>query len=68
MNFKTRIFSLFATLLLSCHHQKRIVEDQWMHWEERQVSKQVYDSLLRMHTEQFVRNYQVDTTSTRHKP
>ena len=64
MNLKNKISILFATLLLSCQQQKPIVEEQSMYWEGNQVSKQVYDSLLLAYTQQFVRNYRADTSTT----
>jgi hypothetical protein len=68
MKLKNIIRILFSTLLLSCEQQKPVAQDQSMYWEGNQVSKYVYDSLLRMHTEQFVRNYPGDTTATRYMP
>uniref|UniRef100_UPI004047FC5B hypothetical protein n=1 Tax=Algoriphagus sp. TaxID=1872435 RepID=UPI004047FC5B len=64
MHLKNKIGILFSTLLLSCHQQKHLVQDQPMYWEGNQVSKQVYDSLLLTYTQQFVRNYRADTSTT----
>uniref|UniRef100_UPI0040485386 hypothetical protein n=1 Tax=Algoriphagus sp. TaxID=1872435 RepID=UPI0040485386 len=68
MHLKIKIGILFSTLLLSCQQQKPTVQNQPMYWEGNQVSKQVYDSLLLAHTQQFVRNYRADTTSTQPAP
>ena len=64
MKLKNKIGILFATLLLSCQQQKPTVQDQLMYWEGNQVSKQVYDSLLLVYTQQFVQNYRADTSTT----
>jgi hypothetical protein len=64
MNLKNKIGILFAMLFLSCQQQKPIVQDQAMYWEGNQVSKQLYDSLLLEYTQQFVRNYRADTSTT----
>lgn len=64
MNLKNKIGILFSMLLLSCHQQKHIVQDQLIYWEGNQVSKKVYDSLLLEYTQQFVRNYRADTSTT----
>jgi hypothetical protein len=68
MNLKNKIGILFTTLLVSCQQQRPIVQDQAMYWEGNQVSKQVYDSLLLEYTQQFVRSYRADTTSTQPMP
>lgn len=63
MKLKNKIGILFLTLLLSCKQQKPIDLDQSLYWEGTQVNKYVYDSLLLEYTQQFVRNYQEDTTT-----
>ena len=68
MNLKNKIDILFTTLHLSCQQQRSIVQDQAMYWEGNQGSKQVNDSLLLEYTQQFVRSYRADTTSTQPMP
>lgn len=64
MHLKNKIGILFSTLLLSCQQQKPLVQNQSMYWEGIQVSKREYDSLLLEYTQQFVRNYRADTSTT----
>jgi len=64
MKLKNKIGILFAMLFLSCQQQKPIVQGQSMYWEGSQVSKQLYASLLLEYTQQFVRNYRADTSTT----
>jgi hypothetical protein len=54
---KTLFGSLLVTSLLACQMKEKLIQEELRLWEGRWVTKPMYDSLLKKHTQDFVENY-----------
>lgn len=54
---KTLLISILVASILSCQVKEKLVQEELRQWEGRWVTKPIYDSLVKNHTQAFVENY-----------